>query len=258
MLLKEGPVINAARNLAYKLTEKILNSSTADDELIKDICHTCMSLRIGSHICKLHQEKVPILGDLNCQICSELLGGQEADFTKKAEVIGDMQEALRLIESSPHFSKIVPQVRANLVACDEDAISTSEVASIPGRITLVSGRARVLMGPQFGTSQHTASLLLWAKTIWKHVRACICISGNNDVITSAKKYKIRIFQTSRPARNVDEIINLGKEAVTKRSSKTKYPALHVPGGIGVEPILYVFGSSATSLSTLCLKLSETI
>ena len=112
------------------------------------------------------------------------------------------------------------------------------------------------MGPQFGTSRHTASLLLWAKTSWPHIRACLCISGSDDVIHSAKKQRIKIFQTKKPASNVEEIISLIKQAIGKQKSKVKYPAIHVPGGIGVEPILYIFGEGAIFLSKVCLKISE--
>jgi predicted fused transcriptional regulator/phosphomethylpyrimidine kinase/predicted transcriptional regulator len=256
MALADGPIPTIASKLASKLTKRILDSSARDDILVKEICRTCMKLRIGSHICQLHRKNVPSLSDLNCQICSDLLGGQELDFTKKAEVVSDMQEALRLIESSSSFPNIIPQVRANLVSCDDTASLAEDVAGVPGRITLVGGQARALMGPQFGTSKHTATLLLWAKSMWPHIRACICISGTENVVNSAKKQKIRIFQTSSPASNVEEIIKLGKESVGKQRSKMKFLALHVPGGIGVEPILYIFGSNAVSLSKLCIKISE--
>jgi predicted fused transcriptional regulator/phosphomethylpyrimidine kinase/predicted transcriptional regulator len=256
MSAEAGLIANAARSLADKLAQKILSSSPRDDELVKEICHTCMSLRIGSHICQLHRKNVPSLDDLNCQICSELLGGQEMDFTRKATVVSNMQEALILIESSSDFPKIIPQVRANLVACDDNASSISEVAGVPGRITLVGGRASAHMGPQFGASKHTASLLLWARSIWPHVTACFCISGSQAAIKSAKKERIKIFQTSSPAGNVDEIIKLAMLSIGKHRKKVKFPALHVPGGIGVEPILYVFGSNAISLSKICIKISE--
>ena len=258
MTLGDEPVSITANKLASSLTKRMLESSARDDELVKEICRTCMKLRIGSHICQLHRKNVPSLGDLNCQICAGLLGGQELDFTRKAAVISDMQDALRLIESSSTFPKIIPQVRANLVACDDTASSAIDVAGVPGRITLVGGQARALMGPQFGTSKHTANLLLWAKTIWFHIRACFCISGTEAVIKSARKQKIKIFQTKSPSSNYEDIIKLGTDSVGKRRSKIKFPALHVPGGIGVEPILYIFGSSAVSVTKISLKLSEAL
>ena len=258
MTLGDGPVSTTTKKLASNLTKRMLDSSARDDELVKEICRTCMKLRIGSHICQLHRKNVPSLGDLNCQICAGLLGGQELDFTRKAAVISDMQDALRLIESSSTFPKIIPQVRANLVACDDTASSAIDVAGVPGRITLVGGQARALMGPQFGTSKHTATLLLWAKAMWSNVRACICISGTELVVKSANNQKIKIYQTSSPASNVERIIKLGKDAVGKQKSKSKFVALHVPGGIGVEPILYIFGPNAIALSKICIKLSERI
>ncbi len=238
--------------LSDRLASMIVDERTTSDQLVKAICSECMLLRIGSGICQLHQEKIYSLKAVNCQICTDLLGGSNAEFQTRAEILSDMQSALQLIERSPCFASLIPQVRANLVACDEDAKRVNQVAGVPGRITTIQGRARALLGPQFGASRHTAELLLWAKNTCTKTRACLCISGNEDIVTGIDEKKCMIVRLNVPAIEVNDIIqSIG--SIPKRS-KTGFFGIHVPGGIGVEPILYLFGPSAFALVELAVEL----
>ncbi|MCJ7818013.1 MAG: hypothetical protein MUP60_04115, partial [Candidatus Thorarchaeota archaeon] len=119
--------------LTSKLTEMIVSGDANADILVREICSSCMNSRLGSTLCEMHQKKVPSLKSTNCQICAELLGGSDTELSKRAIVIGDLLDALRIIESSESFVNIVPQIRANIVACDDTSESIKDVAGIPGR-----------------------------------------------------------------------------------------------------------------------------
>jgi len=244
--------------LTDTITEMIIAGDSGPDQIVRKICSVCMSLRIGSTLCEMHQNKVTSLRTANCQVCSQLLGGRDEQLTERATVIGDMLEALKLIELSDSFEVIVPQVRANLVACNDQAETYKDVAGVPGRITIVGGRARALISPQFGASQHTASLLLEAKVTWSRVRACLCISGRDTVVGAAKKSGFKVVSIQDPESSSSKIINALKMVSQIPGPLTTYPAIHVPGGIGVEPILYLFGPSAKDVSERSLKLSDAV
>jgi predicted fused transcriptional regulator/phosphomethylpyrimidine kinase len=152
---------------------------------------------------------------------------------------------------------LIPQVRANLVYCNTDAATTSDVMGIPGRITTVGGVARALINPRFGASRHTAQLLLWVKTRWKKVRACICISGSDEILTSSESIGFQIIRLQKPSTDVEEIIaNLKKESTG--STTKSLIGVHVPGGIGIEPILYLFDDSVQKLVEKTIVLSDTL
>jgi predicted fused transcriptional regulator/phosphomethylpyrimidine kinase len=210
---------------------------------------------MGGAICIKHRESVPTLEALNCQICTDLLGGSREIFIDRATVLGEMQEALAKIEDSLYFGRIMPQVRANLVACEKDAESVADVAGVPGRITLVSGRARAVSGPQFGASRHTAGLLLWIRKTNRAIRACLCVSGNENVVDAARTTGFQILKLDNPAVEVEEIASAAKSKLqTKKAANLM--SIHVPGGIGIEPILYLFGEDAITLSQLSVKICE--
>ncbi len=244
--------------LTNTLTEIIRSGDTNTSKLVREICSTCMRSRLGSTLCEIHQEKVPSLKEVNCQVCAQLLGGSDDDLSERAVVISDMVDALRIIETSESFVEIVPQVRANLVACNKTANSTEDVAGVPGRITIIDGRARALVSPQFGTSHHTAELLLDAKDTWTKIRSCLCVSGRETVVKFAKKIGFKVVSLHDPESTAKKIIKALKSVEKIPGTRTTYPAIHIPGGIGVEPILYLFGPNARELSVRCVNLSESL
>lgn len=241
------PLMDAVNEVATRMASEIISGKSRSDVLVREICSTCMGLRIGSEICAMHREITASLAEVDCDICSELLGGTNLYLSARTETLSDIREALRLLSDSSVFGSLVPQVRANIVACDTNAKSVSDVIGVPGRITLVEGRARSLIGPRYGASKHTASLLLEMRKSWPHVKACLCISGQSQIVESAKLRGVQIISLNDSESNPNNIANAVKQTRTRVRSR-ELIAIHVPGGIGVEPILYIFGPRASGLS----------
>ncbi|KXH70030.1 MAG: hypothetical protein AM326_12450 [Candidatus Thorarchaeota archaeon SMTZ-45] len=244
--------------LSKRLTEIIKTGESSTDKIIREICSACMRSRLGSTLCEMHQDKVPSLKFANCQICSQLLGGRDDDLAERAIIIEDILEALRTIEQSDTFQVIVPQVRANFVVCNDLAQTYKDVAGVPGRITIIDGRARALINPRFGASQHTAELLLYAKSTWPRVRACLCVSGKEDIAKIAGKMGFHVLTMKEPESSASKIVESLKDMVQVPGPQTEYPAIHIPGGIGIEPILYLFSPSARELASRSLRISNSI
>ncbi|TFH11246.1 MAG: hypothetical protein E4H14_01110 [Candidatus Thorarchaeota archaeon] len=244
--------------LSTKLTEMIKSGDVDAENMVREVCVTCMRSRLGSTLCEIHQRKVPSLKASNCQICSQILGGNDNELSKRAVVISDMLDALRIIEASESFVGIVPQIRANIVACDDSAKSTKDVAGVPGRITVIDGHARALVSPQFGASSHTSEILLGALEKWPEIRSCLYVSGRDPVIKTAKKVGFRVVTLDESASSPKKIISALKFMQEIPGPRTAYPAIHSPGDYGVEPILYLFGPNARQLSEKCVKLSESM
>ncbi|MDF1539007.1 MAG: thiamine-phosphate synthase family protein [Candidatus Thorarchaeota archaeon] len=244
---EKHPLLRAVNELATRMASEIISGTSRSDILVREICSTCMGLRIGSEICVMHRENIASLAEVDCDICSELLGGSNSDLSSRAETLSDIRDALRLLSDSTVFGRLVPQVRANIVACNKNAKSVADVIGIPGRITLVEGRVRSFSGPKFGASTHTASLLLEMRKSWSQVNSCLCISGQSHIVESAKTLGVQIISLNRSESNPRDIANAAKLKKMKPSSR-KLLGIHVPGGIGVEPILYIFGPRATGLA----------
>lgn len=244
--------------LTQNLIEIITSGDADSDILVREICSTCMQSRVGSTLCEMHQRKVPSLKAANCQICAQLLGGSDTELSKRAIIMGDIMDALRVLEVSKSFVDLVPQIRANVVACDNTATSTKEVVGVPGRITVIDGRARALVSPQFGASSHTSELLLKAKELWTGVRSCLYISGRGSVVTAAKKIGFRVVQLTESKSTSKKIVEAIKSMQKIPGPRSEYPAIHDPGGFGVEPILYLFGPTAKQLSEKSVELGDSL
>ncbi|MFW9955003.1 MAG: thiamine-phosphate synthase family protein [Candidatus Thorarchaeota archaeon] len=234
---------------ASRMANMIIQENSTSDLLVKEVCEACMSLRIGADICMMHRESVPSLRDPQCEICASLLGGEDKFLVKRAKILEEMTEALRLIYKSNSFAKLVPQVRANLVACNKDASNISDVIGVPGRITLIEGKARALVGPRFGASKHMALLLLEVRKLWSDVFACLCLSGRSEIIEAAREEGVRIIGIKESQSDPVMIAGLVRESKAKRRQGIA-TGIHVPGGIGVEPILYLFAKSPLELSSI--------
>ena len=254
--VKKGSLQNHVDILAEKLVGMMLSDTPQQDMMVKEICRTCMYLRIGSSICKMHRDSLPALGEVKCQICTDLLAGEEKEFTSRGMTLRDLQEALALISNAAQFSRLIPQVRANLVACGTDATTYMDVAGVPGRITLINGRAVALTTPQFGASQHTAHLLLWARSNWPSIQACLGISGSKKIAEGAEANSWKLITLQKPATDHGAISDAAQKYADDMDKSLTSVALHVPGGIGVEPILYLFGPSAVSLAKSSISLSK--
>ncbi len=243
-------------HVVNELTDAVLVGES-DAVLTEILCKTCMLLRIGGRICVLHRQSQKSLSDSECQICTALLGGQ-SEFTERATVLEDMKAALRLLESAPNFHLLIPQVRTNLVMCDRSATTPSDVAGVPGRITVIGRQARALASPEFGASGHTARVLLAARTVWPAVFACLGVKATVDVINEARRSEFKIFEAPPEEYRNEDLSEFLKTLPIDRMCKS--PALYVHGYIGIEPILYLFGESASTLVqhavSLCDRLAK--
>ena len=243
--------------LAEKLANGLVDGSLSSDRMVTEICTTCIMLRIGGDICHRHRQVVPSLGEAGCKICADLLSGQES-FRNRAGVMDDMERAVNIIEQSRAFVRLLPQVRASLVACEKDAETVDRVIGIPGRITDIGSRAKAPAPPEFGASQHTAQILLWAKERFPSIRACMCIAGTDDVVDAAKRAGFEIITLAKPAREAAQIAQMATALLPKKQRRTRLYAIRVPGGLGVEPVLYLFGVSAMELATKAVEIAESL
>ncbi len=244
--------------LIEDLSMMILTGSNRPDRMVKAICKTCMYLRIGSSTCRRHRELIPVLEEVDCRTCSELLGDQEKEFSTRAELLQNMEEAVRIIEDTPDFSKLIPQVRANLAACESSPESIQDVVSIPGRITLLKNRAHAVGAPEFGSSRHTAKILLWGHEVHDRMRSCFCLSGRTEVRDAAENVGFQITTLEKAARTAGDIIEQSRILMASRGFDSEYAAVYVPRGPGIEPILYLFGPGPIPLANKGRKMADSL
>ncbi|TFG12722.1 hypothetical protein EU537_08485 [Candidatus Thorarchaeota archaeon] len=244
--LRQSPpktnLIESIEHLAVRLVD-LSARSEFESEAVKEICSECMRLRIGSTICDNHRESVEYLARQKCNICASLLGGSDSTLSGRSEVLTNLEEALELIENSRNFAALVPQVRTNIVVCGNEPASTDDVAGIPGRITIVDGRAHITSSPRFGSSRHTASILLGAREHIPSITVSVCIKGDDRIVALLREAGVPIFQMEEGTTDPNQIIT----ALDGVDESLKRFGIYVIGDVGVEPVVYLFGKNPTNL-----------
>jgi len=120
------------------------------------------------------------------------------------------------------------------VACLPSAEGIEDVAGVPGRIFDVKGRTTIPSDPEFGVSEHAASVLLAARENGVDARAGINIRYEEWVIADLQAQGLVAAEFDAEA-DRDEAI---AEALAETPDAT---VLYQTGGYGIEPIVYVLG-----------------
>jgi len=194
-------------------------------------------------VCEAHRKMHPGLKD--CDVCMAIFSrGREGDEL----LFKDMKEAIRLIESAPYFSRVMPEVSVNLVLARDEAKSVEDVLAVPGRIVKVMGRPKALMEPRFGASTHMARVLLLAHERDKGVRASINLKFDDKVKRCLKELGLSYRFIPTKGEELPSIKGVIRGGVPD--------ALIYKGKVGIEPVTYLFGKSATEVARMALKVAR--
>lgn len=166
------------------------------------------------------------------QLVDECLRGERPTERDQAEqVLENLRAATARLERLS-FARLAPAVNVNLAMAIPDARDARGVASIPGRLVEVRGRLRAVAAPEFGASRHLSQLLLDVRRQTPDRGAVACLRDGDDVRRAVKAAGLRskVLQRSR-----GEVRLPGPFAED---------ALIDPGDFGIEPITYLFGTTA--------------
>jgi hypothetical protein len=197
-------------------------------------------LEAGDLLATLHEEAMPDLRE------HDYASIHDPDSTLRVteRVLTSVRRGLRTLTSASGFAGLIPNVGSNLVECVPDAEGIEDVAGVPGRIVDVKGRATVPGEPEFGVSEHVASVLLAARDAGADVRGALNLRYDPDVIAQlrAAGYECVEFDPE------DDLPTAVAAAVEERDLGETF-VLYQTGGFGIEPITYVLAPDAPTVAT---------
>jgi predicted fused transcriptional regulator/phosphomethylpyrimidine kinase len=126
------------------------------------------------------------------------------------------------------------------VACLPNADHVDDVAGVPGRIFDVKGRATIPGDPEFGVSEHVASVLLAARRNGSDARAAVNLRYDPALVATLSEAGHEAVEFEAEA-GVDQAVG---DAVASKPDAT---VLYQTGGFGVEPIVYVLGEDVENV-----------
>ncbi|MFC6988013.1 thiamine-phosphate synthase family protein [Haloplanus sp. GCM10025708] len=237
------------RELVERIGEGL---ATGDMSRVQALVETEVFIRRledGDLLAALHEEAMPEL--------EEYEGGfsihdPDSPLRTAERVLSSVRRGLRTLTNASGFAGLVPNVGSNLVECLPDATDIEDVAGVPGRIFDVKGRATVPGDPEFGVSEHVASVLLSARAGGVPARAAVNVRYDPALLERLRDadYQAIEFEvegTSPAESERDEPVDSIVAALEGRSTDETF-VLYQTGGYGIEPITYVLGPDAPTVA----------
>jgi hydroxymethylpyrimidine/phosphomethylpyrimidine kinase len=107
---------------------------------------------------------------------------------EKEIVLKKVKEAVKLLEKCKEFSRLMPEVRVNVVYALPDAKTSMDVAAVDGRITVVKSYPKACGDVIFGASDHMARLILEIRKYDESIRAGMNFKCDQEIIEHVKKF----------------------------------------------------------------------
>ncbi|WP_254767710.1 thiamine-phosphate synthase family protein [Salinilacihabitans rarus] len=192
----------------------------------------------GDLLARLHEEAVPELADHDA---SFRVHDPDSDVRTSERVLSSLRRGLRILKNASGFAGLIPAVGSNLVACVPDATDVDDVAGVPGRIFDVKGQARVPADPEFGVSEHVATVLLAARRHGSDAAAAINVRYDPELLATLEEQG-HVLAEFDESGDVASSVGAAIEEVPEAS------VLYQTGGQGIEPLTYVLGPDAESVA----------
>ncbi len=217
-------------------------------EALGELLELIRRLEDRGPICALHEEVMPELEGLGCDLC---VRGFDAEVRTERDTLANVRKAARVLATAPGMAEYVPNVGTNVGMALPDATDVTDVAAVPGRIYVVGGRVEVPANPEFGASHHVATATLAANEADPAVRGAVNVVTDDRLLAAARE---RGFDPLEFDADYEDRRDHLRERFKARET---VPAVaYHRGAFGIEPSCYVFGESALDAANLIGKLVE--
>lgn len=188
-------------------------------------------LEAGDRLWQLHVEAVPELAD---RPDAFRLADPEGTIRDRERVLAALRGALDRLERTAGFAAYIPQVGSNLVFALPEAETIDDIAGVPGRILDVKGRATIPAEPEFGVSEHVASVVLAVRRGGSDHRAALNLAYDPELLHRLEAAGYRSIELD-PSEDLPPMI---KPAI--RRTPTASVLFHREGP-GIEANTYLLG-----------------
>jgi XRE family transcriptional regulator, thiamine biosynthesis regulator len=207
----------------------------------------------GGDACSLHRSEHPFLA--TCEVCMKVFGPERGHAEGAVEHV---ESALRSIEGSSLFVRVMPEVSVNVAYSPAGAKSVEDVVAIPGRIVRVRGQARAFMRPEYGASTHLAAILLEVERRHPALRAATNLRYDQRMSRVLAKLGVERLTMGRdyPAGSPDKVLGALRARLSAPEGGREFEAVVDLGGEGVEPSLYLFAEDAVKVVRRSLEIAK--
>ncbi|EMA61860.1 thiamine-phosphate synthase family protein [Halorubrum kocurii] len=201
-------------------------------------------LEEGDLLADLHEEAMPALADADVEFS---VHDPDSGLRERERVLSSVRRGLRTLTNASGFARLIPNVGANVAECLDDARTIDDVAAVPGRLVDVKGQAMVPGEPEFGVSEHVATVLLAAREAGVTARGAVNVRYDPAIVEALAADRPAVeFDAERPTREaVAEAVG-----APDRLEGADTLVLYQTGAVGVEPIAYLLAPTASEAAAI--------
>jgi len=229
------------RDLVDRVGEGLADGDLSPVGALVEIEVLIRRLEEGDLLAELHEAAMPALADADVEFS---VHDPDSGLRERERVLGSVRRGLRTLTNASGFAALIPNVGANVAECIDDARTIDDVAAVPGRLVDVKGRAMVPGEPEFGVSEHVATVLLAAREAGATARGAVNVRYDPDTVAAlAEEYPTVEFGAERSTREAVADAVAGAD-VSATGGDAEPLVLYQTGAVGVEPIVYVLAPTA--------------
>jgi predicted fused transcriptional regulator/phosphomethylpyrimidine kinase/predicted transcriptional regulator len=195
-------------------------------------------LEQGGVLARLHEDVVPGLAEYDSEFS---VHDPDSQLRAAERTLSSVRRGLRVLENTSGFATLIPAVGSNLVQALPDGDGIDDVAAVPGRILDVKGRATIPAEPEFGVSEHVASIVLAAREADSPARAALNVRYDESVVQSLEA-------AGHTAVEFDAEATLEPAIADALAAEPDADVVYQTGGMGVEPVVYLLGPDAVTVA----------
>jgi predicted fused transcriptional regulator/phosphomethylpyrimidine kinase/predicted transcriptional regulator len=195
-------------------------------------------LEQGGVLARLHEDAVPGLSDYDGEFA---VHDPDSHLRAAERTLSSVRRGLRVLENTSGFATLIPAVGSNLVQALPEGDGIDDVAAVPGRILDVKGRATIPADPEFGVSEHVASVVLAARKAGSPVRAALNVRCDESVLAALES-------AGHTAVEFDAENAVETAIADALADDPEVDVVYQTGGMGVEPVVYLLGPDAVTVA----------
>jgi hypothetical protein len=223
--------------LVDRLAEELVSGEMTQVQALVEAEVLIRKLERGDLLARLHEEAFPPLADYEGALD---IHDPEGELRTAERVRSSVRRGVRTLENTSGFAALIPAVGSNLVEALPEAETIDDVAAIPGRILDIKGQATIPSDPEFGVSEHVASVLLAAHEAGHDARAALNVRYDEDLLEklAAAGYETVEFDAE------EDVETAVADAL---ADSPDADVLYQTGGFGIEPVCYLLGPDASAV-----------
>ena len=177
------------------------------------------------------------------------------------KAIGNVLEAIRLLEASPHISQLIPEVQSNLAMVPLGAVKAEEAVGVQGRIVRTGQTVRVQGQIIPGGSGHVARIAFEASRHDPRIRAAMNVRYAPPILEACRRlgFTVATFDRREEPAAVKQLEGRstvwGTRTAIQRAGEVP-DVIYDRGDVGKEAMIRVLGADALDVAGKVLRLAK--